>query len=40
MMGLSISSRLIVFRKASFILGSELWEGKFGSLLGLIGLYI
>ena len=24
------------FRKASFILGSELWEDKFGSLLGVI----
>ena len=24
------------FRKASFILGSELWEDKFGSLLGLV----
>ena len=23
-------------RKASFILGSELWENKFGSLLGLV----
>ena len=24
------------FRKASFILGSELWEDRFGSLLGLV----
>ena len=24
------------FRKASFILGSELWEDKVGSLLGLV----
>ena len=24
------------FRKASFILGSELWEDKFGSLLSLV----
>ena len=24
------------FRKASFIFGSELWEDKFGSLLGLV----
>ena len=33
MMGLSISSRLIV---STFILGSELWEDNFGSLLSLV----
>ncbi|CAI8010372.1 hypothetical protein GBAR_LOCUS6837, partial [Geodia barretti] len=26
----------LIFRKASFILGSELWEDKFGSLLRLV----
>ena len=36
MMGLSISQSLDSSRKASFILGSELWEDKLGSLLGIV----